>query len=95
MTIGHEQLEGDTSTDTTVSVDATLVERDICGVPDDFRAIVKHYKVVVFGVVLSKVRNFHQAEDMAQQVFVDAYQRLDTLKEPAKLGYWLRMTCQW
>ena len=51
---------------------------------------MERYKDAVFGIALSRVRDFHAAEDIAQGVFLAAYQRLDSLKDPSRLGAWLR-----
>jgi RNA polymerase sigma-70 factor (ECF subfamily) len=52
--------------------------------------IVARYKGMVFGVAVARLRHFHDAEDVAQETFVRAYTRLGRLKEPARLGAWLR-----
>lgn len=58
--------------------------------PEAFSDIIQHYKNIVFGVALSRIGNFHDAEDVAQNVFIEAFERLDTLKDPYRLGAWLR-----
>jgi RNA polymerase sigma-70 factor (ECF subfamily) len=70
--------------------DAELVARALAGNADAFAPIVERYQDAVFGVALARLRNFHDAQDVAQRVFVEAYGRLDTLKDPARLGAWLR-----
>ena len=70
--------------------DACLVERALSGDAEAFRPIVTRYQSAVFAVALSRVRDFHAAEDVAQQVFIEVFERLPSLKEPAKLGGWLR-----
>jgi len=70
--------------------DVKLVEAALAGGPEAFGPIVQRYRDAVFGVALARLGDFHEAEDQAQQVFVDAYQRLDTLKDPGRLGAWLR-----
>ncbi|MFQ6043796.1 MAG: sigma-70 family RNA polymerase sigma factor, partial [Candidatus Poribacteria bacterium] len=39
---------------------------------------------------IKTTRNFHEAEDITQDVFVEAYLNLKKLREPAKFGSWLR-----
>lgn len=70
--------------------DATLVALTIEEGPTAFGEIVKRYKDAVFGVALSRLRNFHDAEDLTQTTFVEAFDRLDRLKDPTGLGPWLR-----
>ncbi len=70
--------------------DSRLVEAALAGGPEEFGAIVERYQDAVFAVVLARLRRFHDAEDVAQSVFLDAYERLDRFKEPKRLGAWLR-----
>ncbi len=58
--------------------------------PEAFGAIVTRYQNAVFGVALSRLRNFHDAEDLIQTTFVEAFNRLDRLKDATNLGPWLR-----
>src|SRR6266508_2211048 len=70
--------------------DATLVERARSAGPSAFAAIVERYQDAVFGIALARLRRFHDAQDVAQAVFVEAFERLDRLRDPSKLGSWLR-----
>lgn len=70
--------------------DAALVATALAGGPEAFSPIVERYRDAVFGVALARLRNFHDAEDVTQGVFVEAYERLGNLKDPARLGAWLR-----
>ena len=54
-----------------------------------FAALVEKYKSAVYAVILPKVKNFHHAEDLAQETFVQAYKNLASMKEPEKVGFWL------
>jgi len=60
------------------------------GGPEAFSPIVERYQDALFGIALARVRHFHEAEDIAQSAFVEAFERLDSLKDPARLGAWLR-----
>src|SRR5436190_11430156 len=70
--------------------DVKLVENALRDGPRAFAAIVERYQDAVFGIALARLRNFHDAQDIAQSVFIESFQRLSTLREPAKLGAWLR-----
>lgn len=70
--------------------DRELVARALADGAEAFRPIVARYQHAVFAVALSRLRDFHDAEDVAQQVFIEAFQRLGSLKDPARLGAWLR-----
>lgn len=69
--------------------DAALVAA-LAGGPEAFAPIVERYRDAAFGVALARLRNFHDAEDITQAAFVEAYERLGNLKDPARLGAWLR-----
>ena len=73
-----------------VKTDGQLLKAALEGGPEEFGAIVERYQDAVFGIALARLRDFHEAEDIAQQVFVAAFERLDTLAEPSRLGPWLR-----
>ena len=61
--------------------DATLVAEVLNNGPEAFAQIIHRYKSIVFGVAVARVRNFHDAEDIAQTVFIEAFERLDDLKD--------------
>jgi RNA polymerase sigma-70 factor (ECF subfamily) len=73
-----------------VKSDAELHADAIAGGPEAFGPIVERYKDAVFGIALARVRDFHAAEDVAQSVLIAAYERLGSLKDPSRLGAWLR-----
>ncbi len=70
--------------------DAELYAAAMGGGPEAFAPIVERYQDAVFGIALARLGNFHDAEDVAQGVFVKAFERLGDLKSPARLGAWLR-----
>jgi RNA polymerase sigma-70 factor (ECF subfamily) len=70
--------------------DRELVAKALAGGPEAFGPIVERYQRAVFAVALSRLGDFHEAEDTAQQVFIEAFQRLGKLRDPARLGAWLR-----
>ncbi len=85
MTLPMKALETSSSPDNT-----TLVNMALSGGPQAFGPIIERYKDAVFGVALSRLRNFHDAEDLTQSSFVEAFDRLADLKDPNRLGAWLR-----
>jgi RNA polymerase sigma-70 factor (ECF subfamily) len=70
--------------------DAELITDALTGGPEAFAPIVRRYQDAVFAVALARLGDFHEAEDVAQGVFVAAFERLGNLKDPSRLGAWLR-----
>ena len=78
------------STDLPYDGDAKLVTRYLKGEPEAFATIINRYKDAVFAVALSRLQNFHDAEDITQITFLEAFEQLSRLKESSNLGPWLR-----
>ena len=70
--------------------DVALVVAALSGGPEMFSPIVERYQDAVFAVALARLRNFDDAEDIAQEVFIEAFKHLDRLDNPSRLGAWLR-----
>ena len=68
----------------------TLVRNAQAGDIDAFGALVEMFKDAVVGAAWSSTRNFDDAEDIAQETFILAYQQLPRLREPEKFPGWLR-----
>jgi RNA polymerase sigma-70 factor (ECF subfamily) len=69
--------------------DETLIESTMYGDNDAFNQLVLRYQRIVFSAAYSVLRNVHLAEDIAQDAFLAAWQKLNTLKEPDKFGPWV------
>ena len=69
--------------------DLQLVQAIRDGDAAAFTALVEKYKKAVYGVILPKVRNFHQAQDLASEAFITAYLSIESLDAPEKVGRWL------
>ena len=69
--------------------DAQLIQRVLEGDDAAFSALVKKYQRSVHALAWRKVGDFHIAEDITQETFLKAYQRLSTLKEPQSFASWL------
>ena len=67
-----------------------LVRRAIDGDALAFAALVEKYQGMVCGLALNSVGCFAEAEDIAQDAFVDAYRNLKSLRDPDKFAGWLR-----
>lgn len=69
--------------------DSELVTRILSGEESLFAQIVSRYSGCVWTVCSGYVKNPSDCEDVAQEVFVQCYRRLDTLRNPRALGAWL------
>ena len=74
---------------TAQSEDAQLVERTRDGDVDAFELLIAKYQKAIFNVALYKSRNYFDAEDLAQDVFLAAYKALPMLKAPENFSSWL------
>jgi len=70
--------------------DADIVKSVLSGNEDDFRILVEKYQYAAERWAFHHVRSLPDAESIAQEAFVEAYFRLNTLTEPHKFGSWLR-----
>jgi len=69
--------------------DAELVRRVVEGETECFRALVERYQDAVFGVAFSRTGSFADAEDVAQETFLAAFEALHQLDEPGSFAGWL------
>jgi len=69
--------------------DAHLVARALDGDKVSFGALVDRYWSMAVAVALSKTGDAAQAEDLAQEGFVQAYLSLPTLRDPSRFAGWL------
>ncbi|WP_395342530.1 RNA polymerase sigma factor [Ningiella sp. W23] len=69
--------------------DATLVLLVLGGDKDAFGQIVIRYQNLLCSLAYSSIGDIKQSEDLAQEVFVEAWKKLDSLLEPEKLKAWL------
>ncbi len=70
--------------------DARLVRRAQRGDDTAFASLYDRYARVVHGILLARVPRV-DIDDLVQDVFLSAWQRLDTLRDPAAFGGWLAM----
>jgi len=71
------------------SSDDNLVKACLKGDSSAFGFLVDKYKGAVHALAYRKVRNFEDAEDIAQEAFLKAYQNLESLKQPHCFASWL------
>ena len=69
--------------------DAELIQRTLEGDESAFGFLVDKYKGSVHALAYRKLGNFHTAEEITQDTFLKAYQKLSTLKDPGRFPGWL------
>ena len=56
---------------------------------DGFRDVVSNYANGLYAVAYSVLGDYHLAQDVAQEAFIKAYLKRNTLESPEKVGSWL------
>ena len=69
--------------------DAQLIQRVLAGDDTAFSMLVKKYQKPVHALAWRKVGDFHVAEEITQDTFLKAYQKLAMLKESQRFLSWL------
>ena len=69
--------------------DAQLVNQFLAGDENAFTALVKKHQKSIHALTWRKVGDFHIAEELTQDTFLKAYQKLGTLKNPNQFAGWL------
>lgn len=69
--------------------DSELVGRTLDGSQAAFGTLVRRYERPIVGLILRMVRDRGVAEELAQDVFVKAYDRLETYDRRRKFSSWL------
>ena len=73
------------------SEDAKWIERILAGDENAFTALVKKYEKQIHTFVWRRVRDYHIAEEITQDTFLRAYEKLGTLRDPNRFSSWLYM----
>ena len=69
--------------------DEKLVQLTLEGDHDAFAILVEKYRSQIHALAWRKIGDFHIAEDITQEVFLKAYQKLRTLTHPDRFAKWL------
>ena len=77
------------SVEVTGDTDAVAIERTLAGDRDAFRVLVERHSQSVFRLAYRMVGNQHDAEEVVQEAFLRAYQKLDQFAERANFGTWV------
>jgi RNA polymerase sigma-70 factor (ECF subfamily) len=73
--------------------DAELVERARAGDRAAFGDLVERYQQTVFRAALAALRSREDAEEVAQEAFVSAFQKLEGFRGDASFKTWLLTIC--
>ena len=69
---------------------AELVRAAQAGDRNAFGELFERYRAVIVGLAMRRVRNADEAEELAQDVFIQAMQKIEQLRIPEAFGGWLR-----
>lgn len=69
--------------------DTALIQRILTGDETAFTSLVKKYQRRVHTLAWRKIRDFHIAEDITQETFLQVYQKLETLEDPTRFLRWV------
>jgi RNA polymerase sigma-70 factor (ECF subfamily) len=72
-----------------IAVDADLISRAAGGDPSAFQSLVERHRSMVYRVAFQFAGNHHDAEDIAQEVFIKVYRSLDRFRQDAQLSSWM------
>lgn len=70
--------------------DTVLIHQMLSGDDRAFEILVGRYQSTVFGWIRQTLPYTEQEEDLAQEVFIEVYFNLNTLREPYKFQGWLK-----
>ncbi len=69
--------------------DTVLIQRILAGDAIAFEHLVRKYQKRVHTLAWRKIGDFHIAEDITQETFLQVYQKLETLEDPTRFPRWL------
>jgi RNA polymerase sigma-70 factor, ECF subfamily len=72
-----------------MSADADLIARAASGDAAAFQALVERHRSMVYRVAHQFAGNHHDAEDIAQEVFIKVYRSLDRFRQDSQLSSWM------
>ena len=69
--------------------DVQLIQKILSGDEAAFGILVEKYQKSVHALAWRKIGDFHDAEEITQDTFLQVYKKLPTLKDPYKFAGWL------
>lgn len=74
---------------TPVDLDAEIVRRVLSGETDQFETLIKRHQARIFATARRYARREDEVEDIVQEVFVKAFQKLGSFRAEAPFEHWL------
>lgn len=80
--------------------DVELIRKTLLGDDSAFAVLVEKYQSGVHALIWRKIGDFHHAEEVTQDTFLQAYKKLGTLRDPQSFAGWLyvianRLSINW
>jgi len=80
--------------------DGSIIHECLNGRPQAFGVLVDKYKAGIYAFAYAELRDFQDAQDMTQEVFLQAYRDLRSLRRRESFAFWLyriayRRCVQW
>jgi RNA polymerase sigma-70 factor (ECF subfamily) len=72
-----------------IGADSDLISRAAAGDRSAFQSLVERHRSMVYRVAFQFAGNHHDAEDIAQEVFIKVYRSLDRFRQDAQLSSWM------
>lgn len=69
--------------------DSKLVQMAMAGDQDAFSMLMERYSRVIVAIASSKIGNRATVEDVVQETFIEAFQKLNTIRSAEKFRAWL------
>ena len=69
--------------------DANLIQRIVSGDEDAFTALVEKHQKWVHSLAWREIGDFHIAQEITQDTFIQAFKSFSTLKDPNRFLGWL------
>lgn len=71
--------------------DVELIRKILLGDDKAFGILVEKYEESIHALAWGKIQDFHHAEEIVQDTFLRAYNKLPTLKDPNQFAGWLHV----
>src|SRR3954451_15719945 len=72
-----------------MSGDPDLISRAAIGDASAFQALVERHRAMVYRIAYQFAGNHHDAEDIAQEVFIKIYRSLNRFRQDSQLTSWI------